>query len=50
MNDISTPIVGFRCWVLELGRPVLKSVAMRYEWPAGQVAEALCMCSPHEPA
>jgi hypothetical protein len=29
---------------------VLKSVAMRYEWPAGQVAEALCMCSPHEPA
>jgi hypothetical protein len=50
MDDISNPIVGFRCWVLELGRPVLKSVAMRYEWPAGSVAEALCMCSPHEPA
>lgn len=49
MDDVSTPIVGFRCWVLELGRPVLKSVAMRFEWPAGRDVEAVCMCSPHEP-
>jgi hypothetical protein len=49
MDDKPTPIVGFRCWVLELGLPVLKSVAMKYEWPAGHVVEAACKLSSHEP-
>ena len=49
MDERPTPIVGFRCWVLELGKPVLKSMAMRFEWPAGEIAEATCMYSPHDP-
>ena len=48
MDDVATPLVGFRCWVLQPGEPVLKSVAMRHDYPAQLVAEAQCLCSPHE--
>jgi len=50
MDDVATPIVGFRCWVLELGLPVLKSVAMQSAWPARTTVEAVCLCAPDEPA
>jgi hypothetical protein len=50
MDDVGTPMVGFRCWIMELGRPMLKSVAMKSVWPAGQVVEAVCMNSVQEPS
>jgi hypothetical protein len=39
------PIVGFRCWALNLDQPVLKSVAIPFEWPPGQDVEAACLGS-----
>ena len=46
MSELS-PIVGYRCWIMEAERPVLRSVAMRYEWPT-DTAVAKCMNSPKD--
>lgn len=42
------PVVGFRCWVLALGEPKLRSVAMRYDWPVTE-AVATCLTKPSDP-
>lgn len=48
MDTEAFPIVGWRTWVLRIGSPILSSVAMRYDWPKDKVADATCLCNPHE--
>src|SRR5579864_4260417 len=40
---MTDPIIGFRCWHVSLVKPVLRSVAMTYDWPQDDHLEAICM-------